>query len=343
MAGYTEGFTSVDGEVITVNLFEQEYTAIEAAFDNSTGHTHDGTVGNGAYIPVIADTADLNEVRINGIGDEIVFSINDTGVKTSQLTIVDGAILPTLTNDIDLGSSGARIKDVYVAGTSNLAILALASGVVVSSILDDDTLTANSDTALVTQQSVKAYVDNKVHTSISTADGLNVVEVDGVTDTIIFSTDVASVKTNQLKVDGSAVYPHTNLGLNLGIDNTNEFNEIHGETIHTNNLTLTGFNVTDIYDEDSLGSNSDVALATQQSIKAYVDNTVSPINSSISTIEAGNGTVVRTNSIPANAKGVAGHTAGMVRADANFVYICHTTWTDGVADIWSRAAIAGGF
>lgn len=50
-------------------------------------------------------------------------------------------------------------------------------------------------------------------------------------------------------------------------------------------------------------------------------------------INAGDGTVVRVTA-PATLKGVSGDTAGMIAHDADSVYVCVTTWTDGVADIW---------
>ena len=56
-------------------------------------------------------------------------------------------------------------------------------------------------------------------------------------------------------------------------------------------------------------------------------------------INAGTGTVVNTT-VPAAAIGQAGDTAGMIAADAGFIYVCHTTYTDGLSDIWSRVAVA---
>jgi hypothetical protein len=40
MAGYTNSFTALDGDLITAALFQNEYTALDAAFDETTGiHT----------------------------------------------------------------------------------------------------------------------------------------------------------------------------------------------------------------------------------------------------------------------------------------------------------------
>jgi len=55
-------------------------------------------------------------------------------------------------------------------------------------------------------------------------------------------------------------------GLDLG-DDSNRFAELH----LSSKLRLKGVEITDIKDEDDMVSNSDAALATQQSIKAYID------------------------------------------------------------------------
>jgi hypothetical protein len=44
--------------------------------------------------------------------------------------------------------------------------------------------------------------------------------------------------------------------------------------------------------------------------------------------------------VPVSAKGDVGDIAGTIAGDAGFLYFCHTDYTDGVDDIWSRVAIA---
>ena len=63
------------------------------------------------------------------------------------------------------------------------------------------------------------------------------------------------------------------------------------------------------------------------------------VNDNFDEIYAGIAPVARVTA-PPTAKGLTGDTAGMVALDAGFIYVCHTTWTDGVADIWSRATVA---
>lgn len=46
------------------------------------------------------------------------------------------------------------------------------------------------------------------------------------------------------------------------------------------------------------------------------------------------------DSPPANSHGAIGDRVGMIAVGAGYLYICTTDYTDGVADIWSRTAIA---
>jgi DNA gyrase/topoisomerase IV subunit B len=48
--------------------------------------------------------------------------------------------------------------------------LTLATGATVTAILDQDNLSSNSDTALATQQSIKAYVDSTVGAASNVSD-----------------------------------------------------------------------------------------------------------------------------------------------------------------------------
>jgi len=348
--GYSKSYNRVDDEFIEALDFNNEYEAIEAAFNNAAGHNHDGSGDNGGYIPVLSDLANNNEILVDGVGGQLKFSVNDTGVKTEQIRITNGTLVPSLTNDIDLGTVANKFKNLHIAGTATLANLVLASGATVTGILDDDTMVADSATALVTQQSIKAYADDiritHAHDGtdgtfvelIASPDNLNVVEIDDVTNAIVMSVDVGSVKTNKLKVDDSGVYPVANLGLDLGLV-TNKFNNFHAATVNATTVALSGTSVTDIFDENGMTSDSDTALATQQSIKAYADDSVSPLIAATININSGLGTVVRVGS-PGTAKGVVGDLAGQIATNGTYVFLCHTNWTDGVADIWHRAAVA---
>lgn len=52
------GDNIANGNVIDADYLDAEYNALEAAFNNVSGHTHDGTVGNGAPITVVGPLQD---------------------------------------------------------------------------------------------------------------------------------------------------------------------------------------------------------------------------------------------------------------------------------------------
>lgn len=71
MAGYTRNDTAdniADGKVINASDLDGEFNAVEAAFNASTGHTHDGTTGGGALISYadLTNTPDFDNIDING-------------------------------------------------------------------------------------------------------------------------------------------------------------------------------------------------------------------------------------------------------------------------------------
>jgi microcystin-dependent protein len=83
-----------NGNIVNADDFDAEFNAIEAAFNGSTGHSHDGTTGEGGPITVVGPTQDL---------------------------IVSGTqVLPKLDNAIDLGSATFEYKDLYIDGIANI-------------------------------------------------------------------------------------------------------------------------------------------------------------------------------------------------------------------------------
>jgi YD repeat-containing protein len=119
--------------------------------------------------------------------------------------------------------------------------LAFSTGVSISSILDEDNMASNSATALATQQSIKAYVD-----------GIDKVTGSGVADQVAFWNGTKTLS-------GSTNFTWSSDTLNLGA----------GSFRFT-----AGVAVSSILDEDDMISDSATALATQQSIRAYVSSSV---------------------------------------------------------------------
>ena len=93
MAGYTRQAAAniVTGSVIDADDFNDEYNQVQSAFNASTGHTHDGTAGEGAPIETIGPSQDI--------------------VATAA------TLRPKTTNAVDLGTTALQYKDAYFDGT----------------------------------------------------------------------------------------------------------------------------------------------------------------------------------------------------------------------------------
>ena len=97
----------------------------------------------------IVSTRSNEDIRIipNGTGTiELEKSTNITGALTVSTTAA-------VTGNATVGGT------LGVTGLSTLASFKGATGATVTAILDEDTMSSNSDTALATQQSIKAYID----------------------------------------------------------------------------------------------------------------------------------------------------------------------------------------
>ena len=103
---------------------------------------------------------------------------------------------------------------------------------------------------------------------------LNKVVIDNPNNQIEFSVDVSSSSVEQLIIKDGVVEPTTNNDIDLG-SGSKQFKDLYLDgTATIDGLAMPTTTVTDILDEDDLSSNSATSLATQQSIKAYVDSQV---------------------------------------------------------------------
>ena len=134
-------------------------------------------------------------------------------------------------------------------------------------------MASDSATSLATQQSIKAYVDSQ--TGAGTAQAASVAVQSTSTNSIHYVTFVdannGSATQESLFTDGGIQYnPSSNLLNVTGI-------------VAAGTLSLGGTTATAIRDEDDMTSDSATSLATQQSIKAYVDSTVAAVDLTTST------------------------------------------------------------
>jgi hypothetical protein len=125
MAGYSARQASyTTGDTITAAHSNDEFNQVLAAFNATTGHTHDGTAGEGGPITSIRDANVLNRVLIDSTNNHLEFYVNVSSSSVQQVRIQDGAIVPITDNDIDLGTSSLEFKDLFIDGTANIDTLA---------------------------------------------------------------------------------------------------------------------------------------------------------------------------------------------------------------------------
>ena len=112
MAGYTRQDTQnniSNGSVIDADDLDAEFNAVEAGFNSSTGHSHDGTAGAGAPITKVGPSQDL--------------------------VVSTGALTPKTTNTLDLGTDSIQFKNAWFDGTVDTDTLTVSGNSTVGGTL----------------------------------------------------------------------------------------------------------------------------------------------------------------------------------------------------------------
>lgn len=155
MAGYTRQSIGdiINGLEITAPPLNAEFNQIDAAFDEATGHTHDGSAGNGpkinlqtsvsGYLPAEHGgmggknnlSATTNPLVTNDVSEGYAVGSMWENINTGRVFLCVGnftgaavwrelvvynntvqAIRPETTDTMDLGSPSNRFQDLYLAG-----------------------------------------------------------------------------------------------------------------------------------------------------------------------------------------------------------------------------------
>jgi len=192
MAGYTRQDTSnniANGKVIDADDFDAEYNALEAAFNATTGHSHDGTAGEGKPITKVGPSQDL--------------------------VVSATALTPKATNTLDLGTSSIQYKNAYFDGTVDTDILVVsatatigstlgvtgvltASGGLVGNVTGTVSNVSNHDTGDITEGSNLYYTDARARSAVSATGNLNYNTSTGVFSFTQGNTDTVSEGSSNL-------------------------------------------------------------------------------------------------------------------------------------------------
>jgi len=181
--GYTRNDTAnniADGNVINAADFDGEYDAIEAAFNATSGHTHDGTAGEGAPVTVLGPVQD--------------FVASSTEVK------------PKTDNTLDIGTSALQFKDMYLNGKAYI------DGLGETLLVDTDKAIQFRDTALSINSSTDGQLDIDADTELELVaptvdiDASTAVTIDTATLTITGAANVTGdLDVDNININGNAI------------------------------------------------------------------------------------------------------------------------------------------
>ena len=320
MAVYTRQSTFTDGDTIFASLLNNEYDQLAAAFNVSSGHTHNGsTAGDGGPISklfsnaitfgtnvnadvVVTFDATSNDGVLSWMEDEDYFQFSDDILLSTDEKILfrdsaisinsstDGRLNIAADTDIVVATTTLDINaDTDISGT-----LKVGSGATVSTILDEDNFATNSATALATQQSIKAYVD-AVTTTLNQQDLDFQGDTDGALDVDLDSESLTIAGGTLISTAGSGTTITINADASVLTDSNTK--TLTNKTIDANG---TGNSITNIEVADFASgvldtalasvSGSDNTLASAKAIKSYVDTQVATVpTGDITEVTAGTG------------------------------------------------------
>lgn len=218
MAGYVRTDISdniANNKIASADDLDNEFNALESAFNSSTGHTHGGTVGDGAPITRLGPAQDL-----------VISAV---------------AVTPKNTTIVDLGSSAAKFKDLHIGGVATLNSLVattadinggtldnVAIGATVPSTVVGTTITGASFVGPLTG----AVTGNVTSTGTST---FTTVDIDGgaIDGSTVGLTTASTGRFTTLQSTGDAA-----VGGNLGVTGSLTATTLIADSISLKGLTL---------------------------------------------------------------------------------------------------------
>ena len=182
---------------------------------------------------------------------------------------VASSIIPSADNTHDLGASGSEWKDLYIDGVAYVDGIAMPS-TTVTDILDEDNMASNSATALVTQQSIKAYVDAQLTAQDLdfSADSGGALSIDLDSESLTF--------TGGTGIDTSGSGNAVTFAIDSTVATLAGSQTLTNKTIDVDNNTVSNIEVDNlksgVLDTDlSSVAGTDTTLASAKAIKTYVD------------------------------------------------------------------------
>ena len=218
MAGYSARQSSfTTGDTILAAHSNDEFNQVLAAFHATTGHSHDGTAGEGGPVSTLRDADSLNKILVDTSNNHLEFYVEVSSAAVQQLRIQDGAIVPITDNDIDLGTSSLEFKDAFFDGTITTDALVADTADLNGGSVDGATLGTNS---AITQ----AVIDN--------------ININGATIGHTDDTDLLTLADGVLTVAGEVSMTTLDIGGTNVTSTAAELNILDGVTSTASELNL---------------------------------------------------------------------------------------------------------
>jgi hypothetical protein len=193
---------------------------------------------------------------------ETTWSMTDPTADRTY-TFPDNTGTLVLHNTTDTFTNKTLTSPVLTSAVLNTAV----SG---SAFLDEDTMSSDSATKLASQQSIKAYVDNQIDSEMDlvfagdSGGSLNIV-MDSESMTFTGGTGIDTTGSSNTLTSAIDSTVSTLTGSQTYTNKTLTSPTMNSPVLNTQ-LSGSAF-----LDEDNMGSNSATKMASQQSIKAYID------------------------------------------------------------------------